>query len=412
MKKGVLAAAETGFDGDRALAIHPLAYFADRDEVTIGRPDIDSYAIFPPDGAELVRKLASGVTPNEAVRWYEAEYGESVSISHLLAALDELSFIRHAGEPPPEVATLRGQRLGQVAFCPLAWIGYGAIIAWAAVLIARSPTLLPDYHDLIFTKYYSIIEPVLLIGSMPLVLLHESFHVLAARRLNIGSRIGVSHRFIYIVMETALDGLVIVPRRKRVLPILAGMLSDTVVLGVLIVAADFCRGQGTSMTLGERLCLAFAFATALRVFWQFFFHLRTDFYALVTTMLGCVDLHTTAARMLSNRIKRLLGRRAQLADESNWHPVDRRAARWYSWLMLSGYLANVCVLAFAVAPLAIQMFSTELRRLAEGSSASPGDLLDAVIFIGFSVAQIAFACRLAVRARAQRRNSRLENVID
>ena len=74
---------DTGYASDRALAIHPLVYFADGEEVTIGRPDIDSYAIFPLDGAELVRRLADGATPEEAARWYESEYGQATSVNHV-----------------------------------------------------------------------------------------------------------------------------------------------------------------------------------------------------------------------------------------------------------------------------------------------------------------------------------------
>ncbi|GAA1622176.1 hypothetical protein [Actinoplanes couchii] len=36
---------ETAYD--RPLALHPLVYLVEGDEVTIGRTDTDSYAIFP-----------------------------------------------------------------------------------------------------------------------------------------------------------------------------------------------------------------------------------------------------------------------------------------------------------------------------------------------------------------------------
>jgi hypothetical protein len=402
---------DTGYAGDRALAIHPLVYFADGEEVTIGRPDIDSYAIFPPDGAELVRRLAAGATPDEAGRWYESEYGLTTSVDHVLAALDELGFIRRDGEPAANAGQVRWQRLGRAAFSPVAWIAYSSIIIWAIVVMVRAPALVPEYHDIFFTSYYTLIELGLFAGAIPLILLHESFHALAGRRLGLRSRLRISQRFYYMVVETAIDGLVAVPRRKRYLPILAGMLIDTVALAALIIAADLSREPAGALSFAGRLCLAFAFAVALRLVWQFFFYIRTDLYVLMATVLGCVDLHTTAMRMLINRIKRLVGLRGRLADESDWHPADRRAAQWYSWLILCGYLTSLTTLVFAGAPIAIHMFAGAIDRFTGTRTVSAGALTDSAVFLALNVSQVATTTWLAARARAERRRARLEHVI-
>jgi hypothetical protein len=402
---------DTGYASDRALAIHPLVYFADGEEVTIGRPDIDSYAIFPLDGAELVRRLADGATPEEAARWYESEYGQATSVDHVLAALDELGFIRKDGEPPADLRKVRWQRLGRAAFSPVAWAAYCSIIIWAIVVMVRAPALVPDYHDIFFTSYYTLIELGLFVGAIPLILLHESFHALAGRRLGLQSRLRISQRFYYMVVETGIDGLVAVPRRKRYLPILAGMLIDTVALAALIIAADLSREPDGALSFAGRLCLAFAFAVVLRLVWQFFFYVRTDLYVLIATVLGCVDLHTTATRLLFNRMKRLLGLRDRLADESDWYPADRRAAQWYSWLILCGYLTSLTTLVLAGAPIAIHMFAGAIDRFTGTSKVSAGALTDSAVFLGLNVSQVATTTWLAMRARAERRRARLEHVI-
>ena len=98
-----------------------------------------------------------------------------------LAALDELGFIRKDGEPPADAGKVRWQRLGRAAFSPVAWVVYCSIIIWAIVVMVRAPTLVPDYHDIFFTSYYTLIELGLFVGAIPLILLHESFHALAER---------------------------------------------------------------------------------------------------------------------------------------------------------------------------------------------------------------------------------------
>ncbi|TDC64068.1 hypothetical protein E1258_09160 [Micromonospora sp. KC207] len=407
--RGRVGPVETGvgYDQDSRVVLHPLVYLADGDEVTIGRRDTDSYGIFPSDGAELVRRLAAGDTPNEVDRWYRSEYGESADIEHVLAALDELGFIAQAGvvdDPAP----VRGQRLGTALFSPPALVGYGLLVAWAVLAMIRSPDLLPTYRHLFFTEYFTVIELALAAGAIPLIVLHEVFHVLAARRLGLRSRVSVGRRFYYVVLETNLDGLVTVPRRQRYLPILAGMLLDGLALSTLTLVADLTRSSDGAFSPVGRVCLALAFATLLRLAWQLFFYLRTDLYVLVTTLLGCVDLHTTAKRLLRNRVLAAVGRRERMADETQWHPVDRRAAGWYSWLIVAGYTFSLALFVVAVAPAIYRMFAGAIGRF---SGSTGAQLIDSMLFLGLNLSQILLTVWLAVRERRQRRAQEFQHVI-
>jgi hypothetical protein len=148
------------------------------------------------------------------------------------------------------------------------------------------------------------------------------------------------------------------------------------------------------------VCLAIAFATVIRVAWQFFFYLRTDMYVLISTVLGCVDLHTTAKRLLTNRFNRLVRRRDRLVDEAVWHPVDRRVAGWYSWLVVVGYSVNLTTFVFALAPATYRMFSGAVRRFAGGATGS--QLLDSTVFLTSNLVQLTIVVVLAVRERRQR----------
>jgi hypothetical protein len=396
-------------DHSRALVLHPLVYLDEDEGVVIGRPDIDSYAIFPADGAELVRRLQTGATPRDAATWYSSRYGSETDIDHLLGALDELGFIASDDTTAPAVRPVRFQRLGQALFSPPAWIAYGVLVAWAAVAMLGAPDLVPTYRDLFFSPYYTVITVVLFAGTAPLLLLHETFHALAARRIGVRSRLRISRRLYYVVLETALDGLVAVPRARRYLPILAGMVADVLALAVLTVIADLTREPTGGLSYTGHLCQAFAFATVLRVVWQFFFYLRTDIYVLITTVLGCVDLHSTTKRMLANRF-RLRSRADRLAAEATLPEVDRTAARWYSWLFVVGYTFSIATFVVAAGPAAYQMFAGVLGRF-WGAGASWGGLLDSLIFLGLNVYQAALTVWLGLRERRQRRALRFQHVL-
>jgi hypothetical protein len=397
-------------DLDAPVRLPPLVYLADGDEVTIGRPDTDSYGIFPPDGAAVVRRLAAGATPRQVAEWYEAEFGESLDVDHLLAALAELELLHPDGEAPVETPPpVRWQRLGRALFSWPAWLLYAGLILWAAVSMVRSPELAPSYRHLFFTDYYTLIEIGLFVGNVPLLMLHEAYHALAGRRLGVRSRLRISHRLYFLTLETSLDGLVAVPRRKRLLPILAGMLIDVVAFAVLTLAADLTRRPDGEFSFIGGWCLAVAFTLLLRIVWQFFFYLRTDLYTLIATLLGCVDLHTTAKRLLAYRFGQLVGRPSG-HDPSQWHPADRRAARWYAWLILVGYTLSIGTFLLALAPALYQIFAGVLGRIA-GSGTGWDGWLDSVLFLAITAAQIVTSGWLVVRERRQLRHSRLQHVI-
>lgn len=399
-------------DLDLPASLHALVFLDEGDEVTVGRPDIDSYCVLPADGAALLRELQRGISPRRASDWYTERYGESVDIAEFLAAMDELGFLLGPDSLATASRPLPWQRLGKLAFSPPAWLGYLALLVAGALVMARHPDLLPRTHHLFFTQYTTGVMLLGIFGQFPFVLLHEAFHALAGRRLGLNSRLRIGRRLYFLVAETTLDGLVVVPRRKRYLPILSGMLADLLSISILTLIAAAVRHPDGSQPLAGRICLALAFATLLRFVWQFYLYLQTDLYQLVVTVLGCVDLQRTTRRLIVNRVNRLLGRKHRLHDESLWHPRDRAVANWYCWLLLGGYLVSIGSLVLAIVPLLHRLFGTAYDRLTSGHGVSAGAITDSVIFLLVTLAQLAVAAVMMLRERRQRRMSPAVHVID
>lgn len=404
------AAAGGELDLDRPAMLHPLVFLDEGDEVTVGRPDIDSYCVLPADGAALLRELERGMPPRQAADWYVRRYGEQVDIGEFLAAMEELGFLA-ANQPVAQRGPVPWQRLGRLVFSWPAWLGYGALLVAATAVMLRHHDLLPETHNVFFTHYATAVLLLGVFGQFPFVLLHEGFHALAGRRLGLRSRLQVGRRLYMLVAETALDGLVVVPRRKRYLPILAGMFADLLTIAVLTLVAAALRHPDGSQPMAGAICLALAFTTMLRFFWQFYVFLRTDLYQLIVTVLGCVELHRTTCQLIGNRVKRLTGRRARLVDESLWHPRDRSVARWYSWVLVAGYLFSIGTFLLAVLPLMWRLFSTVFGRLASGHGAAVDALADSAIFLLVTVAQLAAAAFMLLRERRQRRSTTAVHVI-
>lgn len=380
--------------------MHPLSFLEDGDEVVIGRRDIDSYAYFPPDGAALVRQLGDGRSPAQAATWYRETYGELIDIDEVVATLRELGFVRDAeadadadARPAAAVRPPRWQRLGRAVFSPLAWALYAIAIAAAAIACLRDPALVPSAAHVLFTDSLLIAGVTLFVGQILLTLVHESFHVLAGRRLGLNTSVGISRRMYYVVFETRLDGLVSVPRRQRYLVILAGLVADVLVVCAFVLAA------ATTSGMLRGLCLALAFTTLPRIMWQFLFHLRTDIYYLVTTALGLDDLDAAARQ----RLRELVRRPAAAGNTRVFGDRDRRAARWYAPLMVVGYAWSLTMLVLVVIPLATHFFGPALRWLSGEPAGS--QTLGSAVLLSLTLFELSLALAVALRERRANRLS-------
>ena len=243
--------------------------------------------------------------------------------------------------------------------------------------------MLPRTDNVFFTGSLVIVAVAVFAGQLALTLWHEAFHVLAGRRLGMRSRVRISRRLYFVVIETNLDGLAVVERRRRYLPILAGLLADALAVAGLTVLAYLTR----DWPVVSGLCLALAFTTLPRMAWQFYLFLRTDIYHLIATATGCVDLDTAARALIANRVNGLLGRRDRLRDERAFGARDLRHARWYAPLLVVGYAWMLTVLALVLVPLLLRFWESAL-------------------LLALTLSQLAVALALALRERrADRRKT-------
>lgn len=396
-----------GFALDRPVRVPALAFLREGDDVTIGRHDTGSYAVVPADAAEVLHRLAEGMTPRQAGAWYAERHDEEIDVLGMLDDLAEIGVLDPPGSAPadtPEAGPVRWQRLGAALFSPVALIGYGLLIAAGVAAMVRWPDLRPHYDQILFTDYLVVVTLVLALGQWPFVLLHEAAHALAGRRLGLPTRLALNHRLHHLVFETAMDGLVTVPRRRRLLPMLAGMGCDLVVMALLTLAAAALRDPDGSLPLAARVCLALSYGTLLRIVWQFFFYLRTDLYHLLSLVLGTIDLHGAATLLLRQRIRRLLRRPTPAGGDPDPHPTDRRAARWYVWCMVLGYTMTLATLAFAVVPLAVTFIAEAVTEL--DGRAGIANLIDSAAILALTVVQFSLVAFIAIRNRRRSRRPR------
>src|SRR5689334_10320902 len=136
-----------------ALELHALTFVPEGDEVLVGRPGTDAYAVLPADGAALLQRMADGDSPSAAADWYADNYGHTVDIAEFVESLDELGFLRRAGEDAQAApGPVRLQRLARALFSPVAFVVYAVIVvAWIANVVAH-PDFAPHPRQVFFTQ--------------------------------------------------------------------------------------------------------------------------------------------------------------------------------------------------------------------------------------------------------------------
>jgi hypothetical protein len=371
---------------ESALELHELSFVPEGDEVVVGRLDTGSYAVFPVDGAELLRRLAGGMSLSQAAAWYQSSFGEPVDIGEFADTLSELGFLREPGAGPDTAPPLRLRRLGRAVFSPAAWACYAILAAlWLRAALHLS-AILPHPSQIFFTGSLVMVQLVITFGQVPLLFLHEGFHILAGRRLGLPARMGVSNRLTYIVFETQLNGLMSVPRRARYLPFLGGLICDGVVFCGLGLIADLTRDGNGSFSLAGRVCLALAFTVFMRMLWQLQLYLRTDLYYVIATALNCYDLHDASSALMRNRIWRVLGREHRIVDERQWTEHDRRVGTFYGPFIVLGIGVMVLITVFGSYPVVHQYLVTIARGLAAGPLAP--QFWDSSVSLTFNIAQV------------------------
>ena len=390
--------------------LQPLTFVDDRDGVMVGRPDTGSYSVFPREGADLLRSLAAGATLESGVqRWHE-QTGETLDVADFLGILEDLGFVVGENDVPAELPSVRWQRLARVVFSPPAFLLYAAVVAAGLTMMILDPGLRPSYRNVFFTSHISVIPVVLAVSQFPLLLFHEGFHALAARRLGLPSTLRIGRRFYYLVAETRLDSLYSVQRSQRYLPFLAGTLVDAVGIGAFTLLAAAGRHGGASSWLSG-LALALAFSGVLRISWECLFYLETDFYFVINTATGCSDLHGASTQRVRAWLAAAFRRPVKQSGEQ-WSDRDLSMSRWYAPLMVVGYGLSLGTLLVVGVPTALRFWTTVVHRF-DGSQPLPlGDLVDTLVFVLLALAELGLLAYVTIRdLRRRRRGSpRVEGI--
>jgi hypothetical protein len=384
------------------ITLYPLTYVDEGEHVVVGRPDVDSFAVFPADAVAVLRRLDAGADLAAVASWYEAEYGEPADIDDFVDTLRDLQFVRSDGDPTAEPAAspLRFRRLAAVVLSGPALALYGLAACAALYLVVTVPAVRPVPSSVYFSRFLLVVLGVNAVGQLAGIAIHESFHVLAGRRLGLVSRLTVGRRLYFFVFETTLVGLMGVPARKRILPFCAGLVADMLCTSILIGLAAVARVAGWPAWIG-RIAVALACLTILRMLWQAMLFMETDLYHVLTSVVKCPDLHRMSRVYGRNRIRRLRGLAAD-ESEAGWTARERKLVRRYAPFALVSNAALIGLTTAYIVPILAGLVGRICSNIAADGLARP-EFWDSAVAAALTLSQFALAGAIALRDRRRRR---------
>jgi putative peptide zinc metalloprotease protein len=374
-----------------SLQLIPLSIQREGDSYLVGSLELNRFYQIPEIGVQVIRLLQQGLSLPEVKEKLGA--GE-VDIDDFASTLIEigLAYPGPLREPvnTPLIASAKwfriAGRIGRIIFSLPSACLCMLVVLYAAICLVKVPQAWPSLRVFYFPGHLTASLLILLVLRFFMVLLHELGHMLAAARLNIPSYLGVGTRLWTIVIEADLTGVLSQPRRKRYLPLLAGMLTDVFIMSILLITVVHLLNAHAGPFVVQ-LLQASIMQTLLVLFWQLNIFLRTDFYYVICTILAYPDMDRDARIYIQTLLHRFSRGHIGTRLESDPIPDRLNVVRLFSLIWLVGRLASIYVL-LAVAVPTLLLYARDSWRafMAASSKALPYDflffaLLSTVLFV-------------------------------
>lgn len=391
------------YPSDQRVIIEPLTRQPDPDGILVGRKDLGIFLLLPADAVEVLDDLAAGKTVGETQALYRSRHGETPEMEDFLTSLEERGFVRPAGSGSEDAGRRKPAKSFHFEWISPRWaaricsrpvlIACGVLVALAVAAVCVDRSAVPGWRAAYFPNKTAAGLLFLMVLGLFTTFIHEMAHLVAARARGVSCRFGIGNQLWFVVWETDMTGIWALPRGQRYLPILAGPLIDLVTASVLLILS-FMNLQGwlpftpRAVQVGRALL----FVYLMRIAWQCYFFLRTDFYYAMANLLGCKNLMQDTQVFLRNAAVRLF-RVGRVVDQSHIPPFERRMLGIYSVVWIVGRALAFTVLLFVQLPLLFHYAALAVRKFrgaAPGSGDGDGDgpvaLLTGLFFSLFLVA--------------------------
>ncbi len=385
-----------------------LAYTVQQDgnDFIIGSPHIGKYVSVPGDVLEILRAFEAGHSLQRIRDDYLELHGETPDLDDLIAALTSCGILASprtrddesvatASDIPPTRYHFEwiSPRIARVIWNRFTLTLMAVIVVAALLALIDRPSLAPGWRAFYFPRDTAAHLLGLMLLGISSTFIHEMAHLTAARAAGVSCRFSIGNLMWFIVWHTDMNGVWALPRNRRYLPILAGPIIDAVsAAAIVLYMAAAERFAWALPTLARNILSALLFLYIMRIVWQCYFFLRTDFYYAFSNLLGCRRLMQDTEDWLRNRWASFR-RRAEAIDQSALPAHERRLLPGYAAIWLAGRAIAFGMLLLVQLPLFVNYMlllieSVNAPKTGHGPSASAllaGLMFSTLLLIGLAM---------------------------
>lgn len=248
------------------------------------------------------------------------------------------------------------------------------LFIFGLAITVTNTSLFPNSNHLFWHPNLMISVLSQFILTFLLLAKHEYFHYLAAKNFGIKTDISMSHRYLDLVVEAKLTNIYKTTRKNRVKIYAAGMASDALFYGGLLIILNLNKIVIFELPILFRQFLQqIILITWLNILWQFRFFLKTDIYAIIEDTSGCDRLHELATVESQYwlfsylaRISKFFLEKKNLLFNKLQHPDFIRIKKrlpWYVWFFIGGILISTFQFFFYQFPITFKILYKAMDQI-------------------------------------------------
>ncbi len=391
---------------DHKITVMPFTQRLDGEETIIANASQTTFLALPTSAVDILNWLAEDKTVGETQALYHEKYQELPDIEDFLELLESEGFVSSSTSEKHNEALLTDQEARssspsrsnreQYHFAsfpqkiarrifgpPVLCICFLCIIV-GFFLAITDLSLIPSSNILVFKQNLTVTSISLFLFVFVSVFLHEMAHLIAARAADVPAKLGISHRLWIVVAQTDMTGIWMASKGQRLIAVLAGSLLDATAAGLLIMLLFAQQHGWVNLSSIPLLCCRIAlFTYLLRLLWECYFFVRTDFYYVIAIAFNCKDLLGDTETFLRNQCSRLLPL-IKRVDQSHIPVREMRVIRVYGLIWIVGRIMSLAALVFIGLPILLGYYFELGTFLLKGQlpgSLAPVDIVGWFILI-------------------------------
>jgi hypothetical protein len=384
----------------------PLSVQQEGDFYIVGNADRGDFYRFPRQGMDIIRMLGSGNTASDIKSRLRPE---NVDVDDFLVQLADIGFIHPENERQRTEESLQhlaqrsyrtfnvDARVARSIFSAPVLVCYLAIVLYACINVVVEPALRPNMQALYIETNRTLLLLVILVLSCFRIALHEIGHMLAAAREGIKSRYGISNRLWAVVAESDITGILALPKSRRYLPMLAGILVDILLIALFTILLDVTL-QHDANAFVIQVIQILVLETMIAIAWQFNIFVKTDIYFVLCNYFSHPDLDKDARIYLRQILYHLtLGR---LGSEAPLSAISANLTmlRAFSLIWLFGRLLSLTLLFTVFLP-TMWRYIQSAAQLLKGPPTSVWAACDTLIYVSIVLTMLGVGMYMWLRRR-------------